>query len=65
MTEPTTTYLCSVCGWVYDPEQGDPDGGRQNAGILTLAGFRRQCLGDGADIADRHPLFEKVLQHLE
>jgi rubredoxin-NAD+ reductase len=27
MTEPTTTYLCSVCGWVYDPEQGDPDGG--------------------------------------
>ena len=20
-------YKCSVCGWVYDPETGDPDGG--------------------------------------
>jgi flavin reductase (DIM6/NTAB) family NADH-FMN oxidoreductase RutF/rubredoxin len=22
-----TKYKCSVCGWVYDPEVGDPDGG--------------------------------------
>ena len=21
------TYVCSVCGWVYDPEIGDPEGG--------------------------------------
>ncbi|TKW70212.1 MAG: rubredoxin [Bradyrhizobium icense] len=20
-------YECTVCGWVYDPEVGDPDGG--------------------------------------
>ncbi|HPD57457.1 MAG TPA: rubredoxin [Smithellaceae bacterium] len=20
-------YVCSVCGYVYDPEKGDPDGG--------------------------------------
>ena len=20
-------YRCSVCGYVYDPEEGDPDGG--------------------------------------
>lgn len=20
-------YKCIVCGWVYDPEQGDPDNG--------------------------------------
>ena len=20
-------YFCSVCGYEYDPEQGDPDGG--------------------------------------
>lgn len=20
-------YKCSVCGYIYDPEQGDPDGG--------------------------------------
>ncbi|WP_373526561.1 rubredoxin [Nostoc sp.] len=20
-------YLCTVCSYVYDPEQGDPDGG--------------------------------------
>lgn len=21
------TYVCLVCGYVYDPESGDPDGG--------------------------------------
>ena len=21
------TYTCTVCGYVYDPEEGDPDGG--------------------------------------
>ena len=20
-------YVCTVCGWVYDPAMGDPDGG--------------------------------------
>ena len=20
-------YKCTVCGWIYDPEVGDPDGG--------------------------------------
>lgn len=20
-------YRCTVCGWIYDPEKGDPDGG--------------------------------------
>ena len=20
-------YVCKPCGWVYDPEKGDPDGG--------------------------------------
>ena len=20
-------YKCMVCGWIYDPEKGDPDGG--------------------------------------
>jgi rubredoxin len=20
-------YICTVCGYVYDPEKGDPDGG--------------------------------------
>jgi rubredoxin len=22
-----TKYVCDVCGWVYDPEKGDPDNG--------------------------------------
>jgi len=22
-----TKYQCKVCGYVYDPEEGDPDGG--------------------------------------
>jgi rubredoxin len=20
-------YVCLVCGWIYDPAKGDPDGG--------------------------------------
>ncbi|MDO8672911.1 MAG: flavin reductase [Dehalococcoidia bacterium] len=24
---PTVRYKCSVCGWIYDPAIGDPDGG--------------------------------------
>ena len=20
-------YICDVCGWVYDPAEGDPDNG--------------------------------------
>jgi len=27
MTDSDTTYICTACGWVYDPQQGDPDGG--------------------------------------
>jgi rubredoxin---NAD+ reductase len=27
MAPTTQTYICIACGWVYDPEQGDPDGG--------------------------------------
>jgi rubredoxin len=22
-----TKYECTVCGYIYDPEEGDPDGG--------------------------------------
>ncbi len=22
-----TKYVCDVCGWIYDPEIGDPDNG--------------------------------------
>lgn len=27
MTDSNISYVCSECGWVYDPAQGDPDGG--------------------------------------
>lgn len=23
----TQKYMCVTCGWIYDPEIGDPDGG--------------------------------------
>ena len=23
----TKRWICDTCGWVYDPEEGDPDGG--------------------------------------
>jgi rubredoxin len=27
MATSSTTYVCSVCGYEYDPEVGDPDNG--------------------------------------
>lgn len=24
---PMQKYVCTVCGYIYDPEQGDPDSG--------------------------------------
>ena len=24
---PMTRYVCTVCGYLYDPKMGDPDGG--------------------------------------
>lgn len=27
MAETGKSYICNACGWEYDPEQGDPDGG--------------------------------------
>lgn len=27
-SEPETSrWICDTCGWVYNPEEGDPDGG--------------------------------------
>lgn len=26
-TATTQLWLCSSCGWIYDPAEGDPDGG--------------------------------------
>ncbi len=28
-------YVCEICGWVYDPEQGDPDSGIAPATAFT------------------------------
>lgn len=27
MSEDIKKYVCTVCGYVYDPEKGDPDNG--------------------------------------
>ncbi|MGA1077097.1 MAG: rubredoxin, partial [Ilumatobacteraceae bacterium] len=30
MNESTSTegrWICDACGWIYDPAEGDPDGG--------------------------------------
>ena len=33
-------YICNVCGWVYDPARGDPDGS-------IPAGTRFEALPEG------------------
>ncbi len=27
MNDPFKTYMCLICGWIYDEEQGAPDDG--------------------------------------
>jgi len=27
LKEDMAKYVCTLCGWVYDPAEGDPDGG--------------------------------------
>ncbi|HLD05194.1 MAG TPA: rubredoxin [Candidatus Nanoarchaeia archaeon] len=27
MAKKSKKWVCKVCGWVYDPKEGDPDGG--------------------------------------
>jgi len=27
MADNSVCYICTECSWIYDPEQGDPDGG--------------------------------------
>lgn len=34
-----TKHKCTVCGWIYDPEVGDPEGG-------IKAGIPFEMLGD-------------------
>ena len=29
MEEKKIRWICEVCGWVYDPAVGDPDGGER------------------------------------
>lgn len=46
-------YVCEPCGWVYDPEKGDPDGGiapgtafddiPDDCGAAPSAGWARTC----------------------
>ena len=39
-------YICDLCGWVYDPELGDPDNGEswysicRSSGRLGLSALR-------------------------
>ena len=29
-------YKCVLCGWIYDPAVGDPDGGIEPAEIISI-----------------------------
>jgi len=51
-----TKYKCSVCGWVYDPATGDPDGGIAPGTPFDKLPDDWQCPMCGATKAD----FEKI-----
>jgi len=50
-------YKCSVCGWVYDPEVGDTDGGIAAGTPFKKIPDNWQCPVCGASKSD----FEKMV----
>ena len=50
-------YKCSVCGWVYDPEVGDTDGGIAAGTPFEKIPANWQCPVCGASKSD----FEKMV----
>jgi rubredoxin len=50
-------YKCSVCGWVYDPELGDTDGGIAAGTPFEKIPDNWQCPVCGASKSD----FEKMV----
>jgi rubredoxin len=49
-------YQCSICGWVYDPETGDPDGGINTGTAFEKIPEDWRCPVCGAAKSD----FEKI-----
>ena len=42
-------YVCLLCGYVYDPARGDPQGGLPPGSDLNQAGKDWRCPRCGAD----------------
>ena len=49
-------YKCTVCGWIYDPEVGDPDGGIAPGTLFENIPDDWQCPMCGAAKSE----FEKI-----
>ena len=49
-------YKCTVCGWIYDPEVGDPDGDIAPGTPFEKIPDKRQCPVCGAAKSE----FEKI-----
>jgi len=49
-------YECSVCGYIYDPEQGDPDGNISPGTPFEKLPDSWTCPVCGAAKSEFHPL---------
>jgi len=50
------SYKCTVCGWIYDPKTGDPDGGIKPGTPFESIPDNWVCPVCGADKS----MFEKI-----
>ncbi|MGF1493814.1 MAG: rubredoxin [Microcoleaceae cyanobacterium] len=48
-------YVCKVCGWVYDPAEGDPDSGIEPGTPFEDIPDDWQCPKCGAKKSDFEP----------
>ena len=53
-------YECTVCGYIYDPEQGDPDSGIKPGTAFEDIPDDWSCPQCGATKSDFEPIKEEV-----
>jgi rubredoxin-NAD+ reductase len=59
------SYICIACGWIYDPEQGDPDGGIAPGTAWEDIPDDWVCPVCGAGKADFEPMAVPTAKHEE
>ena len=56
MANAATDYECDVCGYLYDPQEGDPENGVDPGTPFTELPYEWLCPICGAEQSEFHPV---------